>query len=388
MEGQLERIEKEIHEAAERTFNIASPKQLREVLFDELKLPVQRRTDQTNEASTDQETLEKLARLDPEAYPQAKVAMAIVEHRQITKLKGTYVDALPGMVNPQDRPNPHVVQPDGGGDGPAEFVGPQFAEHPDQDDSKGSRSARPSCRAKAGSCSAPTIRRSNFVCWLISARTNRCVRRSPRIETSMRRSPPRSTRCRCHEVSSEQRRMAKTVNFGVIYGMSAFGLAEQLNISRSRGRRVHRHVFHSLSERAEAIRTICSQECRQNGYVKTILGRRRHFSGQRYQRTSELSEPKNDRPRRRSTWKSRAVAADLMKLALLKVHRRLATERRQAKMLLTVHDELVFESPPEECPEVARLVREEMVEALDLEVPLKVDVSVGENWLDTEEVAW
>jgi len=187
------------------------------------------------------------------------------------------------------------------------------------------------------------------------------------------------------QVTAEQRRMAKTVNFGVIYGMSAFGLAEQLNISRSQASSFI-DLYFARYPKVLQYQDNLLIECRKTGKVETILGRRRHFA------RNEISARPSYKGRRMIDRQAinmeiQGSAADLMKLAMLHVRRRLKKEERKAQMLLTVHDELVLEVPPEELREVARLVREEMVGALNLDVPLRVDVSVGENWLDTEEVA-
>ncbi len=384
MEKQLERIEKEIHEAAERKFNIASPKQLREVLFEELKLPVQRRTDQTNEASTDQETLEKLARLDPEKYPQAKVAVAIVEHRQVSKLKGTYVDALPTLVNPRTGRIHTSFNQTVAETGRLSSSDPNLQNIPIK--TQQGQQIRKAFLPKEGwkllsaDYSQVELRLLAHFCKDESLRTAFAEDRDihAAVAADIYKVP-------LADVSAEQRRMAKTVNFGVIYGMSAFGLAEQLNISRTDAEEFI-DMYFARYPNVLKYQDNLLRDCRQNGYVKTILGRRRHFAA------NDISERPSYRSRKMIDRQAinmeiQGSAADLMKLALLHVHRRLAAENRQAKMLLTVHDELVFEVPPEELKEVADLVREEMANAMTLEVPLKVDVSAGDNWLDTEEIA-
>jgi DNA polymerase I len=384
MATQLVRIESAIHEAAGHTFNIASPKQLREVIFDELKLPIQRRTGQTNEASTDQETLEKLARLNPEKYPQAKVAVAIVEHRQVSKLKGTYVDALPELVNPKTGRIHTSFNQTVAETGRLSSSDPNLQNIPIKTE-QGQQIRRAFLPREgwlliSADYSQVELRLLAHFCQdeslLAAFAEDRDIHAT--VAAEIYKAP-------LSQVTAEQRRMAKTVNFGVIYGMSAFGLAEQLNISRSEAG-AFIDMYFARYPSVQKYQDELLRECRKNGYVKTILGRRRHFAAQ------DISERPNYRHRRMIDRQAinmeiQGSAADLMKLALLHVQRRLKAENRQAKMLLTVHDELVFEAPPQEVADVARLVRDEMVNALKLNVPLRVDVSAGPNWLDTEEVA-
>jgi DNA polymerase I len=383
MEQQLERIEKGIHEAAGRKFNIASPQQLREVLFDDLKLPVQRRTDLTGEASTDQETLEKLAHLSVEKYPQAQVAVAIVEHRQISKLKGTYVDALPAIVNPKTGRIHTSFNQTVAETGRLSSSDPNLQNIPIKT-SQGQQIRRAflpreGWKLLSADYSQVELRllahfcKDEMLCRAFAE--DRDVHAS--VAAEIYKTP-------LAHVSSEQRRMAKTVNFGVIYGMSAFGLAEQLNISRTEASSFI-DMYFARYPKVLHYQDNLLIDCRKNGFVQTILGRRRHFA-----RNEVSARPsyKNRRTidRQAINMEIQGSAADLMKLAMLHVQRRLKKEERQARMLLTVHDELVFEVPPDELNEVAQLVREEMVGALALEVPLKVDVSAGENWLETDEV--
>jgi DNA polymerase-1 len=188
-------------------------------------------------------------------------------------------------------------------------------------------------------------------------------------------------------VTSDMRRMAKTVNFGVLYGMSAPGLAQRLGIPREEAVRFIDAYFAGypkvLDYQARLLET-----CRRTGYVGTILGRRRRIEGVRANSTYQgRTQPE----REAINMEIQGSAADLIKLAMLNIHRRLQKEGRRARMLLQIHDELVFETPPEELATVAELVRDEMTgpaaKALGLEVPLKVDLAAGPNWLDVEEVA-
>jgi DNA polymerase-1 len=185
-------------------------------------------------------------------------------------------------------------------------------------------------------------------------------------------------------VTDNQRRVAKTVNFGVLYGMSAFGLAERLGIDRKEAEKFIDQYF-ARYPKVQIYQDNLLKKARQDGYVTSILGRRRKFDPTAI-RAQTSYHGRNQAEREAINMEIQASAADMIKLAMLNVHRRLKSEKRQAKMLLTVHDELVFEAPPKEVKAVAKLVREEMVGAMKLEVPVEVEVAAGKNWLEVEEI--
>jgi DNA polymerase I len=187
------------------------------------------------------------------------------------------------------------------------------------------------------------------------------------------------------EVTAAQRRVAKTVNFGVLYGMSAHGLAERLKIKRTDAEQFIDAYFARYPKVLDYQQQLL-KKCRETAYVGTILGRRRKFDSKAI-RPNTGYQGRNQVEREAINMEIQGSAADLIKKAMLNVHRRLKKEQRQTKMLLSVHDELVFESPPGEVDPVARLVREEMTGAMELRVPLKVDIGAGPNWLDVEEMA-
>jgi DNA polymerase-1 len=383
MTEQLARIERDIHLAAGRPFNIASPKQLREVLFTELKLPVQKRTDLTGEASTDQETLEKLARLDLEKHPSAQVAVAIVEHRQVAKLKGTYVDALPELVNPKTGRLHTSFNQTVAETGRLSSSDPNLQNIPIRTE-QGQRIRRaflPQAGWKLLSADYSQIELRLLAHFCKDERLAQAFAEDRDVHAAVAAEIYKVPQ---EQVTPEQRRRAKTVNFGVLYGMSAFGLAERLNIPRGEADAFIDTYFARYPKVSEYQKRLLD-ECRRTGYVATILGRKRHFDPKMLRETTSYSS-RNQAERQAINMEIQGSAADLMKTALLRVHRRLRDEKRQARMLLTVHDELVFEVPPQELQDVARLVREEMVGAMPLDVPLKVDVSAGDNWLETEEL--
>jgi DNA polymerase-1 len=188
------------------------------------------------------------------------------------------------------------------------------------------------------------------------------------------------------DVTKEMRRVAKTVNFGVIYGISPHGLAPRLGIDRDQAAK-YIHDYFARYPKVQEYQERLLDECIKNRYVSTILGRRRAISGIRLAR--ERSYLQRNQPEREAiNMEIQGSAADLIKVAMLNTYRRLRQEKRQARMLLQIHDELVFEVPPDELNAVAGLVREEMTQALapQLQVPLKVDLAVGPNWLDLKGI--
>ncbi len=375
MAKQLAGIEEEIYKLAGHTLNIASPKQLREVLFDELKLPPQRKTGITGEASTDQESLERLAAMGHE------LPRKIIEHRQIAKLKGTYVDALPDLVNPDTGRIHASFNQTVAATGRLSSSDPNLQNIPVRtEQGRQIRQAfvpEPGWLLLTADYSQVELRLLAHFCG--DANLQQAFAEDRDIHGSVAAQifgvPEK-------DVTSEMRRRAKTVNFGVIYGISAHGLAVRLGISREEGARFIDAYFAQYPKVQEYQAKLLA-ECRRTGYVGTILGRRRAITGVRPDSTYAS---RNQPEREAINMEIQGSAADLMKLAMLNVYRRLRREQRRARMLLTVHDELVFEVPPEELQEVARLAEEEMTGALKLNVPLKVDLAAGANWLDVEEV--
>jgi DNA polymerase-1 len=375
MTRQLEDIEREIHTLAGRPFNIASPRQLRQVLFEELKLPAQRKTGITGEASTNQESLERLAGL---GHPLPR---KILEYRQVAKLKGTYVDALPTLVNPVTGRVHASFNQTVTSTGRISSSDPNLQNVPVRTEQ--GRQIRQAFIPQEG-WQMLTVDYSQIELRMLAHYTGDVNLRQAFVEDHDIHA---SVAAEIYgvaekEVTSEMRRVAKTVNFGVIYGMSAHGLAQRLGIPREEAGRFIDAYFARYS-RVLDYQSRLLEECRRTGYVSTLLGRRRAIAGIREQSTYQQ---RNQPEREAINMQIQGSAADLLKLAMLRIYHRLRRERCQGRMLLTVHDELVFEVPPAELCQVVKLVTEEMTTAMSLEVPLKVDAAVGPNWLDVEDV--
>lgn len=376
MEGQLKIIEDQIHALAGKPFNIASPKQLREILFDQMKLPIQKRTGTTNEPSTDQESLERLAALGHE------LPTKITEHRQIAKLKGTYVDALPALVNPKTGRVHTSFNQTVASTGRLSSSDPNLQNIPMRTDQ--GRQIRQAFVPPDGwvllTADYSQIELRMLAHFSGDENLQRAFREDRDIHAIVAADIFKVDE---KDVVDSQRRVAKTVNFGVIYGMSASGLATRLGIPRAEGERFIDAYF-ARYPKVLAYQDNLLATARKTGYVATILGRRRTFDPSAI-RPGSTYHQRNQAEREAINMEIQGSAADLMKRAMLALHRRMMAEQWQAKMLLSVHDELVFEVPPAELKAVAKAVRDEMVGAMELRVPLKVDVSAGPNWLDGED---
>jgi DNA polymerase-1 len=376
---EIAKFEQCIYQLAGEEFAIASLRQLRRILFEKLQLKPTRKTDITGEPSTDQRALEDLAARGEELPRQ------ILEYRRLTKLKGTYIDTLPELVNPDTGRVHCSFQQTVAATGRLSSSDPNLQNIPIRSDLGGQiRQAfvpepgwvllsadysQIELRLLAHFSGDPELRRAfledHDIHALVAAQIYG-------VEEA--------------QVTSEMRRMAKTVNFGVIYGMSAHGLAQRLQIPREEAARFIQRYFarypNVLAYQQQLLHT-----CREKGFVSTILGRRRLFQKEAI-RPESTYQQRNTAEREAINMEIQGSAADLIKEAMLKIHHRLKSEARRTRMLLQIHDELVFESPPEEVGEVTGMVALEMSGALGskLTVPLKVDVSAGPNWLDVKSL--
>ncbi len=377
MEESLKRLEQEIYGLAGRAFNIASVQQLRSVLFDEKGYKPEKKTAITGEASVDQETLEALARQGHE-LPQK-----LLEHRKIAKLKSTYVDALPSLVSPRTGRVHTSFNQTVATTGRLSSSDPNLQNIPIRSELGGQ--IRQAFLPEAGwlllTADYSQIELRLLAHFSGDEQLRKAYTEGLDIHASV---ASQIFGVAPQDVTAEMRRMAKTVNFGVIYGISPFGLAQRLQISKDDAARFIDAYF-ARYPRVLSYQQQLLDACRKNGYVSTILGRRRTIQGIR---ASTSYKQRNQPEREAINMEIQGSAADLIKVAMLNVHRRLRREGLRARLLLQIHDELVFELPPEERAVVVELVRTEMTGALAdrLEVPLGVDLGIGPNWLDTVEV--
>ena len=364
--AELDQIQEATWKTVGHEFNLASTKQLQDVLFIERKLTPGKKT--KTGYSTDAAALEELAREDP-------VPALILRHRTLAKLKSTYVDTLADMADSERRLHTNFVQT-GTATGRLSSREPNLQNIPVRAE-EGRRIreafiAGPGCLLVSADYSQIELVVLAHLSGdenLISAfRENMDVHaRTASLIFGIKES----------DVKNEQRRMAKTINFGVIYGMSAFRLSNELNISRSDAANFINAYFKTYSGVRQFIENII-QKTEQSGYVTTISGRRRYIPTINSRNKTEKSAAE----RVAVNTPIQGSAADIVKTAMLKLDRRLAAEQSNARLLLQVHDELILECPQEDADKTAILVKAEMEQAANLRIPLRVSVETGRRWGD------
>ena len=369
----LETLEQEIYQMAGRPLNIASPKQLQELLFTELKLPVIKKTAKTG-PSTDAEVLEELAPLHP-------LPAKILEYRQYAKLKSTYVDALPEMVFPETGRVHASFHQAVAATGRLSSSDPNLQNIPVRtQEGREIRSAFVPGQEGWVLMAADYSQIELRVLAHFSGDAQLC-QAFARDEDIHARVAGQVNGVPLEAVTPEMRRAAKAVNFGVIYGQSPFGLARALGIGQDEAAKFIDNYFEGYPRIEEFLGQVLAK-CRENGYVTTILGRRRAISGVR----EGAGRQRNLAERTAVNTVIQGSAADLIKLAMVAIHRRLRKEGLPTRMLLQIHDELIFEVPSDQLHQLAGLVTEEMVGVYALNVPLKVDIKAGPTWAAAEEV--
>ena len=384
MDTELTKLEETIHALAGQTFNINSVPQLRDILFKQMMFKPIKKTGIGGESSTDQETLEALARSD---HPQVDFPRKLLEHRKITKLKGTYVDALPALVNPRTGRIHASFNQTVAATGRLSSSEPNLQNIPIRSDMGGQiRQAflpENGWRLLTADYSQIELR------LLAHFSDDKALQTAFAEERDIHALVAAEIfGVALDEVTETMRTPAKTVNFGVIYGISRPGLAARLNISVQEGANFIDAYFQKYPLVQQYQESLLKADVPRNRVsVQTILGRRAGKSKGVRAMTSYKS--RNQPEREAINMQIQGSAADLIKVAMLNIHARLQREKLASRMLLQIHDELVFETPPTEEKTLAQLVREEMTQALAsrLHVPLRVDMSVGANWMDTVEIA-
>jgi len=367
---ELTALERDIYRAAGGEFNINSTPQLRTVLFERLKLPVQKRT--KTGASTDVEVLEQLA------AQGAEVPRLLIEYRELTKLKSTYVDALPGYIRPDTGRVHTSFNQTGAATGRLSSSDPNLQNIP--------------VRTKRGG----EIRRA-FVAppgrLLLTADYSQVELRllahfsdDPAFVAAFQRGGDihRQTAAVIFgvaeaNVTGEMRARAKTINFATIYGQGAMALSRQLGITLEEAKAFIKHYFERFAGvRAWLDKTV--DEARQRGFVETLVGRRRYIPELRDRNFSIRSFGE----RTATNSPLQGSAADLIKIAMIRIHAALKARNLRTKMLLQVHDELVLEVPEGEQADAGALVKREMEGVVSLRVPLVVTIGAGKNWIDAK----
>ncbi len=362
----LAELEKQVHEEAGEAFNLGSPKQIQAIFFEKLELPVIRKTPK-GQPSTAEDVLQELA----EDYELPRL---ILEHRGLSKLKSTYTDKLPLQINPETGRVHTSYHQTGAATGRMSSSDPNLQNIPIRSE-EGRRIRKAFVAGKGNKILAADYSQielrimahlSGDASLLEAFREGRDIHRATAAEVFD---------VALDKVENEQRRAAKAINFGLIYGMSAFGLAKQLGVTRYQAQDYIDLYF----ERYPGVRDYMDrtrEQAHTDGYVETLFGRRLYLpeinsrNGQRrqYAERTAINAP------------MQGTAADIIKRAMIRVHQALASSKLDALMIMQVHDELVFEVKSGQTDALSTLLHSEMESAAELDVPLLVDIGTGDNW--------
>ena len=367
---EIKEIENKIYEIAETTFNIGSPKQLGEILFDKLKIKAPAKKTKTGQYPTGEEILQKIINENP-------IVQLILDYRSLTKLKSTYVDALPSLVSKDDNLIHTSFNQAVTATGRLSSNNPNLQNIPVRTD-KGREIRK-----------AFVPRDENHI--LLAADYSQIELRiiahlsgDQAMQSAFREgldihadTAARVYGVALEDVTSEMRRNAKAVNFGIIYGMSAFGLAERLKISRSEASQIIKNYFKEYVGIQDYIDNQVAF-AKENGYVETMLGRRRYLRDI----NANNSVVRNFAERNAINAPIQGSSADMIKIAMINIDKEMNARNMQSKMILQVHDELVFDVCKNELETLQEIVKEKMLNALPLSIPIEVNLNTGENWLE------
>lgn len=362
----MQNIAAEAYEAAGEEFNLASPKQIQAILFEKLALPALEKTPK-GQPSTAESVLQELAH----DYPLPKL---ILEYRGMSKLKSTYTDALPARIDPETGRVHTSYRQAVASTGRLSSTDPNLQNIPVR--TPEGRRIRQAFIAPAGSCIlAADYSQIELRIMAHLSGDQRLLQAFESGEDIHRATAAEVFGVAPKKVSDDERRSAKAINFGLIYGMSAFGLARQLGVPR-REAQEYVDLYFSRYPGVKQFMDDTKERARDCGYVETVFGRRLY-----------LPEIKSRNPARRQYAERTAInapmqgtAADIIKRAMITLDRWLAESGKTVRMIMQVHDELVFEVAEDAVPDVQAVVVAQMEAAAELSVPLKVDVGVGENW--------
>ncbi|MEW5717551.1 MAG: DNA polymerase I [Chloroflexota bacterium] len=368
--ARLQELEKQITAHVGMPINIASPQQLGDALFNRLKLPTARLPKtKTGQISTAADVLESLR----DAHP---VVALILEHRELSKLKGTYVDALPALVLPRTGRVHTDYNQTGAVTGRVSSSNPNLQNIPIRTDL--GRQVRRAFIAPRGSklISADYSQ--------VELRILAHIARDPGLldafahgEDIHAATAARLFKVPLDQVTSQMRQLGKTINFGIAYGITDYGVAARTELSQAEARELIANYFAQYAG-VKAYIEQTKRAARERGFVQTLLGRRRYFP--ELQRDTRNIGARNAAEREAINHPIQGSAADIIKIAMVRLHDQLHARNLRARMTLQVHDELVLECPDDEVRVVAPLVRETMEQAYPLDSKLKVDVAVGQNW--------
>ncbi|MBI3867652.1 MAG: DNA polymerase I [Verrucomicrobia bacterium] len=368
--AQIEEQQRRIQELAGVSFNLNSPKQLGEVLFDRLQIAEKPKKTKTGQYATNEQTLQNLA-------SKHEIVRRILEHRGVTKLKSTYADALPGMIAPRTGRVHTTYQQSLAVTGRLSSHDPNLQNIPirtelGQEIRKAFVPGRPGFQLMSADYSQIELR-------IIAA-----LSQDPGMLEAFASGLDihTATAARVYGVmpalvSDEMRRNAKMVNFGIAYGISAFGLSQRLGIPRGEAAEIIENYFRQYSG-IKRYMDATLEFARAHGYVQTVLGRRRYLPDIR----SANAAVRSSAERNAINMPIQGTAADMIKVAMVRIDAELRLRKLRTRMLLQIHDELLFDLDPAETQEAKAMVVHEMTHALPLPVPIEVEVGVGADWLE------
>ena len=365
----LLRIEEEIYAHAGHPFTISSPRQVGEVLYGELKVVEKVKKTKSGQYSTDEATLDAMRSKHP-------IVGSILEYRGLRKLISTYVEALPQMLSPVDGNLHSSFNQSVTATGRLSSSNPNLQNIPVRGED--GREMRRAFVPDEGSVflSADYSQIELRLMAHLSGDEN-LIRDFVEGKDIHAATAARIFKKPLEEVDRDERRKAKTANFGIIYGISAFGLAERMEVSRSEAKSLIENYFATYPRVREYIDE-CVEKARQTGYIETLLGRRRYLADI----NSRNAVVRGYAERNAVNAPIQGTAADIIKIAMIRIDQRLTAEGLRAKMILQVHDELNFSVPREELDQVRQIVVQEMENACALSVPLVAECGVGDNWLE------
>lgn len=370
LEGDMLQARDEIHRLAGTDFNVDSPKQLSEILYNHLKLPFEGKKTSTGQLSTNEDALQALKQHHP-------IAEKILEYREVTKLKSTYVDALPLMINKQTGRVHTTFRQHIAATGRLSSDNPNLQNIPIRTQrGQEVRKAFVPRDAEHVLVSADYSQIELRIVAELSGDEAMCEAFEKKLDIHTA-TAAKVYNVPVEEVTKEMRYKAKSVNFGIIYGQGAFGLAENIGVSRAEAKNIIDNYFIQFPKIKEYMnRNIAF--AREHGYVQTMMGRRRYlkdinsknFTVRSFAERNAINSP------------VQGSAADMIKLAMIAIHDEFKKRKLKSKMTLQVHDELVFDAHKDEVDIIKPIIYDKMVHALKTRVPIEAEIGMGENWLE------
>ena len=370
LESEIAELEKEIQGQAGKEFNISSPKQLGEVLFDQLKIVENPKKTKTGQYKTGENILQKLINKHP-------IIQNILDYRSLTKLKSTYVDTLPGMVNPRDGRVHTSYNQAVAATGRLSSNNPNLQNIPVR--TERGREIRKAFVPRNDKYTLLAADYSQIELRIIAELSGDdgmidAFRKGLDIHTSTASKVYGVT---LDEVTKDMRRNAKMVNFGIVYGISSFGLSQRLNIPQKEAK----HIIFQYFEQYPGVKTYMEatkEFARENGFVETIMGRRRIIRDI----NSRNGNMRAFAERNAINAPIQGSAADMIKIAMINIQNAFLEKSFQSKMILQVHDELIFDTYKDEIDIISPIINKLMVNAIPMKVPIVVDMNSGNNWLE------